>query len=495
MLVLALVFTSNSIWGQIKVKIGDLYYNLSGIKATVTYNRSDDYLYNSQTRYYPTTYTQGEYVIPASVIYNGNEYEVTKVEDGAFAAYYAEYLNGGGSYDYYSDYGYSYFYGVITHEMTNIKKISLPNTITSVGLSAFYGQHGLLSVDLPMVRSLGPNALSNCIKLHQVNMPVVEKIGSNAFSNCSNLVSLSIPESVTTMGVDVFQGCSLLQELFYFSTTPPKNWTATTKTYVPDAQAYSSPKYRINDAHIIEMISFANESFVYTGQPPTTTWTNNVEGYSVTLNMPILKSEVGEHVETIPVTFKKEDKSFTAKVVYRYTITPATLTVKTTNMRREYGEDNPNFTISYSGFVNGEDENAIETLPAITTTATKTSDVGEYPITISDGKAKNYMLVYEPGTLTITKAPLTAKVDDVTRQYGTGNPAFTISYNGLKNGETMPKWSEALKIETSANAQSDVGTYPTLQLKATYLPDFQEVDFLEVLLGVPAILLFLSYWG
>ncbi len=133
--------------------------------------------------------------------------------------------------------------------------------------------------------------------------------------------------------------------------------------------------------------------------------------------------------------------------------------MKTSNLSREYGEENPNFTLSYSGFINGENENVIEELPTIATTATKTSDVGDYPITISGGSAKNYTLVYEPGTLTITKAPLIAKVDDATKQYGTGNPAFTVSYNGLKNGETVPKWLEALKIETSATTQSDVGNY------------------------------------
>ena len=446
--------TSCLMIAQMKVQIGALYYNLSGTKATVTYNRSDDYLYYD-AYYYASLYNKEEYMIPSSVSYNGNEYDVTKVDEGAFAAY----RKVGGDSFRYSDYGYSYNYNVITHEKNRIKKITLSNNINNVGLAAFYGQHGLESVYMPNVLLLDAYALSHCINLTQVEFPNVETIGNNAFSNCTNLVSLSIPESVTTMGVNVFQGCSLLRELFYFPITPPTNWTATTKTYVPDAQAYSSPSYRINDARIIEMISFVDNSFEYTGQSPTTTWTNNVEGYNATLNMPILKSGVGEHVEIIPVIFTKGAESFTAKVVYRYTITPAPLTVKVANLSREYGEETPNFTLSYSGFINGENESVLETMPSITTTATKTSDVGEYPITVSGGKAKNYTLVYESGTLTITKAPLTAKVNDATKQYGTGNPAFTVSYNGLKNGEAVPKWSEALKIETSGTAQSDVGTY------------------------------------
>jgi hypothetical protein len=106
------------------------------------------------------------------------------------------------------------------------------------------------------------------------------------------------------------------------------------------------------------------------------------------------------------------------------------------NVSRIYGDENPSFKCSYSGFVNGENENVIITEPTVGTTATKTSDVGEYPIIASGGSAKNYTFVYEPGILTITKASLTAKVNDETRQYGKDNPAFSISYTGLKNGES-----------------------------------------------------------
>ena len=53
---------------------------------------------------------------------------------------------------------------------------------------------------------------------------------------------------------------------------------------------------------------------------------------------------------------KRRDESFTANVVYRYTIKPAKLTAKVNNVSREYGEENPQFSISYSGFISGENE-------------------------------------------------------------------------------------------------------------------------------------------
>src|SRR5882724_6923293 len=47
-------------------------------------------------------------------------------------------------------------------------------------------------------------------------------------------------------------------------------------------------------------------------------------------------------------------------------------------------------TARYSGFVNGEDASVIDTPPTVATTATTTSPVGSYGITISGGTYKNY---------------------------------------------------------------------------------------------------------
>lgn len=313
------------------------------------------------------------------------------------------------------------------------------------------------------VNAIGEEAFRNCISLKKVYMPnTIKTIGSGAFIGCGNLTSLIIPESVEKFldgGFPTFFNCNLFREIIYLPTTAPQKWTATSKTYVPDLQSYSSPSHSMNDAHVIEMISFADNEFTYTGQAPTTTWTNNVEGYTASLSMSALNGDVGNHEELIPVTFTKGDESFTANVVYRYTVKPVKIIAKVTNVSREYGEENPQFSISYSGFISGENESVITTQPTISTTATKTSNVGEYPITISGGEAANYEFEYEPGVLTITKAPLSAKVKDETKVYGAKNPSFSIEYYGLKNNETVPTWSRSPSFQTSAKQSSGVGQY------------------------------------
>ncbi len=297
-------------------------------------------------------------------------------------------------------------------------------------------------------------------KIKNIKLPeTITTIGSGAFAG-TNISSMIFPKSLKSFHSNgAFNSNDFLTTLIYTSKTAPAYWTATSKTYVPDKYAYKRPSFTINGSSIIEMIKFAENTFEYTGQSPTTTWVNNVDGYTATLTMPTLKKDVGSYVEYIPVTFINGTESFSADVAYRYTITPATLKVNVNDASRVYGDNNPAFNITYSGFINSENENVITTQPVVSTTATKTSNVGEYPITISGGAAANYEFVYEPGVLTVTKAPLSAKVSDATKVYGSQNPAFTIEYFGLKNGETIPSWTTRPTFQTEATKYSGVGKY------------------------------------
>lgn len=301
------------------------------------------------------------------------------------------------------------------HESSFIKNITLPNTIKYIGNCAFRG---------------------------------------------TGLTKFIIPENVISFsGEDHFKRCDLLTTLFYLPKSAPSNWTATTYTYVPDLVSYSSPSYKINDGNVIAMISFSEDNFNYTGQSPTTTWTNNVEGYSVELTMPTLEKEVGSYLVYIPATFTKGDESFSTEIAYRYTINAASLTAKVQNATRLYGEENPQFNVVYSGFIDGEDESVITTVPTVRTNATPLSNVGYYTISISGGTAKNYILQYKSGILNITKANLEASVNNATKLYGLPNPTFSLSYTGLKNNESTPSWEKQPSFITSAGKNSNVGEY------------------------------------
>lgn len=66
-----------------------------------------------------------------------------------------------------------------------------------------------------------------------------------------------------------------------------------------------------------------------------------------------------------------------------------------------HGSPIPVFQIEYSGFLNNDDENDLDVLPLASTTATTSSPLGNYPITLSGGMDNNYEFDLQEGILTI----------------------------------------------------------------------------------------------
>ena len=125
------------------------------------------------------------------------------------------------------------------------------------------------------------------------------------------------------------------------------------------------------------------------------------------------------------------------------TVNKAPLTVTADNKSREYGDANPTFTASYTGFVNSETlaTSGVTGSPSLTTTATPSSSVSgsPYAITAAVGTlaSNNYSFSFVNGQLTVTKATLNIDADDASREYGDANPTLTATYTGFKNSETL----------------------------------------------------------
>jgi len=73
----------------------------------------------------------------------------------------------------------------------------------------------LVSVTLPnSVTSIGNWAFMNCTNLKSITIPnSVTGIGANAFNNCTSLASITIPNSVTNIGSDAFSNCTGLKSI------------------------------------------------------------------------------------------------------------------------------------------------------------------------------------------------------------------------------------------------------------------------------------------
>ncbi|UTN03278.1 cadherin-like beta sandwich domain-containing protein [Flavobacterium bizetiae] len=176
----------------------------------------------------------------------------------------------------------------------------------------------------------------------------------------------------------------------------------------------------------------------------------------------VTTASVTSPVGTYPITASGAvDANYTFNYVAgTLTISPVILNVTADNQTKGYGDANPTLTVSYSGFVNGDSATSLTTAPTIVTTADVTSPVGTYPITASGAVDANYTFNYVAGILTISPVVLTVTADNQTKGYGDANPTLTVSYSGFVNGDSATSLTTAPTIVTTADATSQVGTYP-----------------------------------
>ncbi len=107
----------------------------------------------------------------------------------------------------------------------DIKSITIPSSITEIPAHAFR-ESGLTSVTIDGITSIGASAFANCVDLSDVTFrgSSLVSIGSNAFSG-TGLTSVTLPESVRSMGDRVFANCRGLTEAHLSSLTSLGEYT------------------------------------------------------------------------------------------------------------------------------------------------------------------------------------------------------------------------------------------------------------------------------
>ena len=109
---------------------------------------------------------------------------------------------------------------------------------------------------------------------------------------------------------------------------------------------------------------------------------------------------------TITATQAGNDDYVAFSREYTLTVGKAALTITANDCSKVEGEENPELTVSYEGFVNDDDASVLTQQPTVTTETTTASPAGSYPITVSGAEAANYDISYVAGTLTVEEAPL-----------------------------------------------------------------------------------------
>ena len=105
--------------------------------------------------------------------------------------------------------------GYVFRDCMNLTSITIPNSVTEIGISTFENCTNLEYMTMPnSVTSIGSSAFYGCSSLTSINISDgVTEIDSDAFKGCSSLTSITIPDSVTSIGYDAFEDCSSLTSI------------------------------------------------------------------------------------------------------------------------------------------------------------------------------------------------------------------------------------------------------------------------------------------
>ena len=153
-------------------------------------------------------------VFMSMTCYQSFAYDIAVQNSDGITIYY-NYIKNNGRTELEVTYSNSNLAGIYSGYTGNVvipESVNYGNTysVTSIGKSAFY-ESNLTSVTIPnSVTSIGDCAFIGCRSLNTATIPNgVISIGDHAFSSCTSLTSVTIPRSVVSIGSDVFESGTL----------------------------------------------------------------------------------------------------------------------------------------------------------------------------------------------------------------------------------------------------------------------------------------------
>ncbi|MCR9229061.1 MAG: hypothetical protein NXH90_16700 [Flavobacteriaceae bacterium] len=234
---------------------------------------------------------------------------------------------------------------------------------------------------------------------------------------------------------------------------------------------------------ILDITVTPNQTKVYGTTDPVLTYTADgfEGGDDITILTGTLSRAVGENVGAYTVEQGTLDAGSNYVIHFisaDFQITQAVLTVTADDNSKTYGETDPALTVSYSGFVNGDDVTSLG--GALVVDRASGEDAGNYAITVSGYSSSNYMVDYVAGDFEISPAVVSILVDSgQSKLFGTADPVFSYTASGFTNGD-----SEGILTGTLQRAVGeDVGTYPIEQGSLDAGPNYS-ISFIGALFEI-----------
>ena len=135
-----------------------------------------------------------------------------------------------------------------------VKELVIPEDVTTINNSTFYGYSGLTSVTIGnSVTSIGECAFLRCSGLTSVTIPnSVTSIGDYAFYECSGLTSITIGDGIERINYDTFSGCENLTSLTIGRNVENFDYNFNDSPLLTNVYCYAKTTPLINDSHVFE---------------------------------------------------------------------------------------------------------------------------------------------------------------------------------------------------------------------------------------------------
>lgn len=184
------------------------------------------------------------------------------------------------------------------------------------------------------------------------------------------------------------------------------------------------------------------------------------------------------------VTYTVTDKSYTGGGTATMYINKANITVIPQNISKVYG-GKPNFRLVPSMQTSLVSDDILlslaESAKFSCAGTAENAKAGQYDIVVVLGTYENENLTFTVdgmGTLTVTKAPLTVKVKDVSYEYGTAMPTLEAEFTGFKNNETKDVLGGTPEFSYNGmTSESDAKTYTEQTSVSGFTSDNYEIEY------------------
>ncbi len=210
--IIALLFATilaAQVWAQTSFEVNNLQYTIIEGTTNVSVGTVSPLL-------------PGDLDISSTVLYNGVTYTVTSIGNEAFReCHYLTSVKIPGTVTTIDDWA---FYSC--YELTSV---TISEGVTSIGELAFAASTNIRQITIPStVETIGKSAFSGCADLSQITIPSgIKYIGDYAFSGCSDIPQLTVPSSDDlSIGEDAFANVPKI----YYAADPSATWGALENT-------------------------------------------------------------------------------------------------------------------------------------------------------------------------------------------------------------------------------------------------------------------------